>query len=152
MDRWGCSGGNRCGIQSFRLGDELRITPNVFRELLARLVLEEKRRGDIRSYLPFRTTVVSDTGIRADMILHAKSGTLHYVRALAGYIRGREGDRELGFAIFSADLVRRKAVIQLLDRPIPGLRLRQPSEWRLRAVRLEKQILQNWVHAFVEVL
>ena len=132
------------------LGDGLRITPNVFRELLARLVLEEKHRGDIRSYLPVRTTVVSDTGIRADMILHAKSGTLHYVRALAGYIRDHEDDRELGFAIFSADLVRRKAVSQLLDRPIPQLRLRPPIEWHLRTVRLEKQILKNWVDAFVE--
>lgn len=68
----------------------------------------------------------------------AKTGTLNFASALAGYLRTPDGT-DLAFAIFSADLDRRAATADSLDEVPPGAR-----EWNRRAHRLQQTLLSRW--------
>ena len=70
--------------------------------------------------------------------LQAKTGTLNFVSALAGYLY-REGRDPLAFAIFAADPERRARI-----RPEERERPRGAKGWNNRAVRLKWQILDFW--------
>ena len=70
--------------------------------------------------------------------VRAKTGTLNFVRGLAGYITGPKG-RRLAFTIFSADLSARDRIDHGLEMP-PGTR-----RFARRAVALEKEILRRWL-------
>jgi len=72
----------------------------------------------------------------------AKTGTLNFVSALAGYISLPDG-RELAFAIFSADVPRRNK-IKKSDGDIP----QGTAGWRTRARRLQAQLLTRWGTAY----
>lgn len=65
----------------------------------------------------------------------AKTGTMSYVRGLAGYI-ATPGGRQFAFAIFSNDLARRGSGAQRVNR-----------NWMGRAKRLERTLIRNWVIA-----
>jgi D-alanyl-D-alanine carboxypeptidase/D-alanyl-D-alanine-endopeptidase (penicillin-binding protein 4) len=65
----------------------------------------------------------------------AKTGTMDYVRGLAGYIATPSG-RRLAFAIFSNDL----------DRRVPGVQ-RINRRWMARARVFERSLIRNWVLA-----
>ena len=68
----------------------------------------------------------------------AKTGTLNFVSALAGYVR-TTGGADLSFAIFCADPARRAAALQS-DQEVPeGAR-----DWNRRAKRLQQELLQRW--------
>jgi len=73
----------------------------------------------------------------------AKTGTLNFVSALAGYA-SLPGGRELAFAIFTADVARRDAVA-------PGERERPAGSdtWVRRSRALQQQLVAHWaaVHA-----
>ncbi|MBD3678847.1 MAG: D-alanyl-D-alanine carboxypeptidase/D-alanyl-D-alanine-endopeptidase [Rhodobacteraceae bacterium] len=70
--------------------------------------------------------------------VQAKTGTLHFVNALAGYMEGQNG-RPLAFAIMAADTTRRSRLSRVeLERP-EGARA-----WTLRARRLEGQLIERW--------
>jgi len=74
--------------------------------------------------------------------VRAKTGTLNFASALAGYITAPDG-RELAFAIFSADVPRRSA-IKASDGDIPeGSR-----GWKTRARRLQLQLIERWGTTF----
>jgi D-alanyl-D-alanine carboxypeptidase/D-alanyl-D-alanine-endopeptidase (penicillin-binding protein 4) len=65
----------------------------------------------------------------------AKTGTLYFVRGLAGYVTAASG-RKLAFAIFSEDLDRREAL---------GPRARRASRgWLSRARELERRVVRAW--------
>jgi serine-type D-Ala-D-Ala carboxypeptidase/endopeptidase (penicillin-binding protein 4) len=70
--------------------------------------------------------------------VQAKTGTLNFVTALAGYVRSA-GGRDLSFAIFAADLETRTNTRNLSDEIPPGART-----WATRARRLQQDILQQW--------
>ncbi|WP_322890191.1 MULTISPECIES: D-alanyl-D-alanine carboxypeptidase/D-alanyl-D-alanine-endopeptidase [unclassified Yoonia] len=70
--------------------------------------------------------------------VQAKTGTLNFVTALAGYLRSA-GGRDLSFAIFAADLDTRARTRNLSDEVPPGAR-----SWATRARRLQQDILQQW--------
>jgi D-alanyl-D-alanine carboxypeptidase/D-alanyl-D-alanine-endopeptidase (penicillin-binding protein 4) len=63
----------------------------------------------------------------------AKTGTMDYVRGLAGYIATPSG-RRLVFAIFSNDLDRRVEGVQRINR-----------RWMARARAFERALIRNWV-------
>ncbi|MDU8942716.1 D-alanyl-D-alanine carboxypeptidase/D-alanyl-D-alanine endopeptidase [Ovoidimarina sediminis] len=68
----------------------------------------------------------------------AKTGTLNFVSALAGYIDA-PGKPPLTFAIFTADMPRRDAIrIEERERP-PGAR-----GWANRSRGLQKQLIRRW--------
>jgi len=70
--------------------------------------------------------------------VRAKTGTLNFVGALAGYMRAEDG-RDLAFAIFSADTARRAAIPRAdRDRP-PGARA-----WTRRSRRMQLDLLERW--------
>lgn len=70
----------------------------------------------------------------------AKTGTLDFVSGLAGYL---DGQRQLAFAIFSADLDRRAAIRPEERSAPPGAK-----GWAGRARALERALLQRWAVAY----
>ena len=66
----------------------------------------------------------------------AKTGTLNFVRGLAGYIDTAQG-RRLAFAIFSEDLQRRASAAE--PAKTSGSR-----GWRNRARALERRLVRDW--------
>lgn len=74
----------------------------------------------------------------AGVAVKAKTGTLNFASALAGYIECPNG-RRLAFAIFSADMKRRAAISRAQrERPEGG------RAWRRRAKALEQKLLRYW--------
>ncbi|HHS89478.1 MAG TPA: D-alanyl-D-alanine carboxypeptidase/D-alanyl-D-alanine-endopeptidase [Rhodobacteraceae bacterium] len=78
--------------------------------------------------------LASGSGLR----LRAKTGTLNFVSALAGFLE-RDGTDPLAFAIFASDLPRR-AAIPIDDRERP----KGAKGWNTQAVRLKWQLLNLW--------
>lgn len=77
---------------------------------------------------------VADHPVRVE----AKTGTLNFVSALAGYVT-TPGGRRLGFAILSADLPRRAALLpSQRERPVGG------RGWAQRARRMQGRLLERW--------
>ena len=70
--------------------------------------------------------------------VRAKTGTLNFVSALAGYMTGPDG-RELAFAIFTADLERRDAIRASDGDVPPGTRT-----WKARSRRLQLRLIERW--------
>ncbi|RLJ51675.1 D-alanyl-D-alanine carboxypeptidase/D-alanyl-D-alanine-endopeptidase (penicillin-binding protein 4) [Litoreibacter meonggei] len=68
----------------------------------------------------------------------AKTGTLNFVSALAGYVRTPDG-RDLAFAIFMADVPRRRA-LKKSEREAP----RGSRSWNGRAKKLQAQLINRW--------
>lgn len=78
--------------------------------------------------------------------VHAKSGTLAYVKGLAGLLTAASG-RRLGFVLFIADPARRAAMDAALDRRVTAT----PAEaraWAAGARRLQGEILERWVSTY----
>lgn len=68
----------------------------------------------------------------------AKTGTLNFVSALAGYMR-TQGGADLAFAIFTVDPQRRALALTSADEVPEGAR-----DWNARARRLQQVLLQRW--------
>ena len=81
-----------------------------------------------------------------DLVVRAKSGTIHFSRALAGYML-TEGGRRLGFAVFVGDLDQRRAYDQAINVDelveVPGARA-----WMKRAKALEQALVTRWVTGY----
>ncbi|HBQ37361.1 MAG TPA: D-alanyl-D-alanine carboxypeptidase/D-alanyl-D-alanine-endopeptidase [Rhodobacteraceae bacterium] len=70
--------------------------------------------------------------------VHAKTGTLNFVSALAGYITAPDGT-QLAFAIFTADEKRRNGVGKA-DREAP----RGSKSWNKASKRLQQGLIERW--------
>lgn len=70
--------------------------------------------------------------------VQAKTGTLHFVSGLAGYVTGSQG-RDLAFAIFEADLGARDRLIGP-DRERPN----GARTWNGRAKGLQQSLIERW--------
>nr|WP_255635978.1 D-alanyl-D-alanine carboxypeptidase [Azospirillum sp. 412522] len=78
--------------------------------------------------------------------VHAKTGTLAYVKGLAGLLAAASG-RRLGFVLFIADPRRRAAMDAALDRRVTAT----PPEaraWAAGAGKLQSGILERWVSTY----
>jgi D-alanyl-D-alanine carboxypeptidase/D-alanyl-D-alanine-endopeptidase (penicillin-binding protein 4) len=72
----------------------------------------------------------------------AKTGTLNFVSALAGFIECPNG-RRLAFAIFTADLGKRAAIpLSQRERP-PGGRT-----WLRKSRRMQQELLRRWIDVY----
>ena len=71
----------------------------------------------------------------------AKTGTLNFVSALAGYVT-TPGGRDLAFAIMAADPARRDALPMDQREDAPGMK-----DWGRRARRMQGQMLNRWAIA-----
>jgi len=74
--------------------------------------------------------------------IHAKTGTLNFVSGLAGYIRAADGS-DLAFAIFSADMERRRAIPDA-ERERP----RGARGWNNRAHRVQRNLIARWAKLY----
>jgi len=70
--------------------------------------------------------------------IHAKTGTLNFVSALAGYVTAPDGT-DLAFAIFTADENRRKRLSKAERERPPG-----GSAWNKRAKNLQMRLIERW--------
>lgn len=78
--------------------------------------------------------------------LRAKTGTMGYVRGLAGYLATNSG-RQLGFAIFIVDEAQRAAADAATDPYV--LAASQPARrWLGRARAIERELLRQWAAAY----
>lgn len=78
--------------------------------------------------------------------VHAKTGTLSYVKGLAGVLTTTSG-QTLGFALFITDAERRRALDAALDRRVTE----PPAEaraWAIRARALQNDLLTDWMGRF----
>jgi D-alanyl-D-alanine carboxypeptidase/D-alanyl-D-alanine-endopeptidase (penicillin-binding protein 4) len=75
-----------------------------------------------------------------------KTGTMSYVRGLAGYIDTAAG-RRLAFAIFFNDAEERAALDASFDPRVVAIDA-QSRRWRNRAVRLEQKLTTGWATRF----
>jgi len=74
--------------------------------------------------------------------VEAKTGTLHFVSALAGYATGPSG-RPLAFAIFAHDAARREGLAGATDDRPPGA-----ASWNRRAKGLQQALIERWDTAY----
>ncbi len=81
-----------------------------------------------------------------DLVVRAKSGTINFSRALAGYMI-TDGGRRLGFVVFIGDEALRNAYDQSMNVDelveVPGARA-----WMKRAKALEKALVSRWVTGY----
>lgn len=70
--------------------------------------------------------------------VRAKTGTLNFVSALAGFVTAPDGTR-LAFAIFAADQ-KRRATVKKSDREAPQGR----KSWNRSAKRLQQRLIERW--------
>jgi len=70
--------------------------------------------------------------------VRAKTGTLNFVSALAGYVTTPDGS-ELAFAILTSDMKRRSAIARA-DREIP----KGARSWNKRSKRLQQGLIERW--------
>ncbi|EPX81719.1 D-alanyl-D-alanine carboxypeptidase/D-alanyl-D-alanine endopeptidase [Litoreibacter arenae] len=96
--------------------------------------------GRLRSILkPFAVRDEDNKVVqKSPVTVMAKTGTLNFVSALAGYIRTLDG-RDLAFAIFAADVPRRQA-LKKSERERP----RGSRSWNGRAKKLQSQLINRW--------
>lgn len=118
------------------LGDKSRLTAGDMAEALR----AARGRAPIRALMkpiPMRNEarkVIQGHPVKVD----AKTGTLNFVSALAGYASAEDG-RELAFAIFSAD-TRARAAIPKAQRERPE----GASRYNRAAKALQQKLLQRW--------
>ncbi len=126
------------------LSTDSRVSPRRFVEVLAAMARRQPERSKRHPRLPGGITdLLRDYNVAARSIaldyrhldIAAKTGTMDYVRGLAGYIATPSG-RRLAFAIFSNDLDRRVEGAQRIDR-----------RWMARARVFERALIRNWVLA-----
>ena len=119
-----------------------RVSPRRMVELLAALARRAadpgrkhgRLPGGIAGYLKNHNVSAKSFPLDYDRLaVVAKTGTINYVRGLAGYI-ATPGGRRMAFAIFSNDLPRRGLGAQKINR-----------RWMGRAKGFERALIRNWV-------
>ena len=126
------------------LASNSRVSPRRMAEFLAAMAKRQPASSKRHPRLPGGITdLLRDYNVAAKSIkmdyrhldITAKTGTMDYVRGLAGYIATPSG-RRLAFAIFSNDLARREEGVQRINR-----------RWMARARVFERSLIRNWVRA-----
>lgn len=149
MNDWAAElAGFAAGDQGFQLANhsglslDSRVSPRRMAEVLAAFARRQPATGERRPKLPggalelLRDYNVAAKSVKLDyknLDILAKTGTMDYVRGLAGYIATPSG-RRLAFAIFSNDLDRRE----------PGT-TRINKRWMARARNFERNLIRSWV-------
>lgn len=135
MNRWARSrmGGTTGFVDHSGLGYGSRISPV---DMVGLLSLDGGATGPLpRMMKRFSLGKPAVAGAEA----RAKTGTLNFVSALAGYVTVPKG-RDLIFAIFTADMDRRDAIrVEDRERP-PGAR-----SWDRRSRTLQRGLINRWI-------
>lgn len=133
----------RYGITGLRLADHSGLDDRgrVSARNMARILADAGRSGALdglvrRYFVP----KLSERQQRVDV--RAKTGTLNFVRGLAGYLTA-PGGRRLAFAIFSSDLEARAALDTTIETP------RGAKHYINRAVTFEQALLRRWIGLYL---
>ncbi len=122
------------------LGDGSRVSASD----MAKVLVKQGWNGPLRALMkevPLRDAKgkpVKDHPIQ----VRAKTGTLNFVSALAGYVQA-PGGRQLVFAIFSADLARR-GKIKKADKERP----KGARSWNKRSKIMQQKLIERWASTF----
>jgi D-alanyl-D-alanine carboxypeptidase/D-alanyl-D-alanine-endopeptidase (penicillin-binding protein 4) len=122
------------------LGDATRISASD----MVRVLVRAGWNGPLR-HLMKEIPLTDDDGkalARTGVKVEAKTGTLNFVSALAGYVETQKG-RKLAFAIFSADMPRRDAIPRAERERPAGAR-----GWNGRAKGMQQALIERWTVAF----
>jgi D-alanyl-D-alanine carboxypeptidase/D-alanyl-D-alanine-endopeptidase (penicillin-binding protein 4) len=136
----------RLGLRSARfvdhsgLGDASRLSAEDMVRGLTR-VRQETALASLLRDIPMRNSS-GQVQKNHPVKIRAKTGTLNFASALAGYMTARDG-RELAFAIFSADVPRRERL-----GPDVGDMPEGSAGWRKRARTLQLQLIDHWGVAY----
>lgn len=139
MGRWarnnlGVSGG---GFENHSgLTDRSRVTTSEMAGMLASPLAQAHLAGLLKPVNVYDTSgnVMNSSGIQ----VVAKTGTLNFTRGLAGYLSN--GRRKYSFAIFAADLQKRRNIpMEQRERP------RGARTWSSHAKAQEQALLRHWV-------
>ena len=149
MNAWAASvAGFSMGDPGFRFANhsgltlDSRVSPRRMAELLVALgkrapdpgARHPMLPGGIAGYLKTHNVAARDVPLDYDRLtVVAKTGTMSYVRGLAGYI-ATPGGKRLAFAIFSNDLSRRGTGAQRVNK-----------RWLGRARGFERALIRSWV-------
>lgn len=117
------------------LGDQSRMSPGDMVRLLSAADVMQALRPIMRDMrlIGEDQQVIDDPQV----LVRAKTGTLNFVSALAGYV-GTKSGRDLAFAIFASDLEARAAGKLQGDENPPGAR-----RWNRQARRLQQDIVRH---------
>lgn len=111
------------------LGDDSRISAKAMVQTLVKVGPNSQLRGLMK---PFAVEELGGDTVKA------KTGTLNFVNALAGYVKAPDGT-DLAFAIFCADTARRDALSMAeRERPQGG------SAYAKSARSLQRKLLSRW--------
>jgi D-alanyl-D-alanine carboxypeptidase/D-alanyl-D-alanine-endopeptidase (penicillin-binding protein 4) len=133
------------GAEGFRfidhsgLGDGSRVAPRAMAQYLRSAWREGILPGLLRDH-PMRDAQ-GQAQANHPVSVQAKTGTLNFVSALAGYAQPR-GGRPIVFSIISADLHRRRAIADDDSEQPAGTRT-----WTRRARSLQQDLLERWGQA-----
>ncbi len=133
--------GVRCAfVDHSGLGEASRISAGD----MARVLIAARNEGQLR---PLMRTIPMVDADRAALpnppgAVVAKTGTLNFVSALAGYLRTTQG-ADLVFVILSAEESRRAAARGSPDEAPAGT-----WEWNADAKRMQQRLLQRWARVF----
>ncbi|PTX54799.1 D-alanyl-D-alanine carboxypeptidase/D-alanyl-D-alanine-endopeptidase (penicillin-binding protein 4) [Litoreibacter ponti] len=118
------------------LGDASQISPTE----MCRALVGAGPNGQLRAILKPVAIRDNDNKVvqNSPIKVVAKTGTLNFVSALAGYMRTPDG-RELVFAMFMADVPRRRA-LKVSEKENP----RGSRSWNGRAKKLQGQLINRW--------
>ena len=149
MNAWAASvAGFDIGDPGFRFANhsgltlDSRVSPQRMAELLVALgkrapdpgARHPRVPGGIAGYLRNHNVAARDVPLDYDnLTVVAKTGTMSYIRGLAGYIT-TPGGRQMAFAIFSNDLAQRGTGAQRVNK-----------RWLGRAKGFERALIRSWV-------
>jgi len=143
MSRWMKSrlGAHRASfVDHSGLGDKTRVSASDMVNALVRIG-PNSNLGSLLKTVNMRDAN-GNTLENSNVHIVAKTGTLNFVSGLSGFVKTAH-DRELAFAIFSADLPRRAAISpQDRERPAGG------KNWVRRARVLQWGLINRWVSLY----
>ena len=118
------------------LGEDSRLSTGDMVRFLVKLGYGGQLNRHMREITPQNARGVADPGLMHR--IHAKTGTLNFVSALAGYVTAADGV-PLAFAIFTGDTVRRAGIGREDMENAPGARA-----WSQRSRWLQHQLINRW--------
>lgn len=128
------------------LSSESRITPAQMAAILGFAYAQRGTDQDLQAVLPdARRAPEVNQAVEGDIEIQAKSGTIYYGRALAGYLTAASG-RRLGFAVFVSDIPQRRAYDERLA--IHQTDDAAARRWLRRARNLETDLLKRWAASY----
>lgn len=134
--------GERLGVRHARLVDHsgLGLGSRLGAGGMARALARASEVGDLRPIL--RRFDLRDSQGRVDSAhpieVEAKTGTLYFVSALAGYMTAPDGT-ELAFSILTANTDLRGGIDSRSDTRPPGAR-----SWNRRSKQLQQKLIERW--------